>query len=68
MSNSINTFTFTIAFSKKPLSAPAARVFTKFLDAIQDAEEMGGVANTDDYKNLMARIIYEAHDRLEAIK
>jgi len=59
---------FTITFSKKPLSPSAARIFTKFLDAIQEAEEMGGVVNTDDYKNLMNRIIYEAYDRLEAVK
>jgi hypothetical protein len=57
-----------ITFTKQPLSPSAAAIFAKFLDAIQDAEEMGGVSNAEDYKNLMARIIYEANSRLEASK
>jgi len=60
--------TINITYSKEQLSPAASCIFGKFLDAIQDAEELGGVADTADYKNLMSLIVYAAHGRWEAAK
>lgn len=51
------------------LLSPSARLVLGYVtDAMQNAEEMGGVEDTDDYLNLMASIKFECDRRIDAAK
>lgn len=45
------------------LSVGAAMIYEKVLNEMQEAEEMGGVRDTQDYLNLMQAIIAECEQR-----
>jgi cobalamin biosynthesis Co2+ chelatase CbiK len=48
----------------KPMSREAQRILRHVLDAMQDAEEMGGTESTDDYVKLMTAIQHECAQRI----
>ena len=45
------------------LSPGAAEIFKKVTEALQNAEELGGVSSHNDYRNLMEKIIGVCHER-----
>ncbi len=46
------------------LSIPAQQIKKNILDAMQDAEEMGGVRNRDEYIQLMQELQAEIGERI----